>query len=299
MSQLVVVASQQKLVPRTCSSTRHPVTFRKRNLITPAHPPAAATQRTTLLSTSRRVLRCRASDSSAVPAGTPDSSAQQNNNLISSGGILVGVAYACLLGYVFLLAPGQVPEYDAYFLKKLCHLVDGPALNVVWKTLFTMMMGCAAVFARVIMPTATSGQKVPYWPFMIPSFGLVMYAIIPYFIFWQPQKQIPPPKELPDIQKIAWTVVDLGLLVVALLLWSKALLAGPAAWSEYFHLFWTSRLTHATSVDFLICTFTLPFFMYRDATIRGWDKRDQLVPILGALPVVGPAIYCLLRPKNY
>jgi len=54
---------------------------------------------------------------------------------------------------------------------------------------------------------------------------------------------------------------------------------------------------HATSIDFTLCTLLAPFWMSNDAEGRRWEQRGTLVPLLAVLPLVGPAIYLMLRPK--
>lgn len=41
-----------------------------------------------------------------------------------------------------------------------------------------------------------------------------------------------------------------------------------------------------------------PFWMLNDAEARGWEQRGTLLPVLSLIPVLGPAIYLLLRPKT-
>jgi hypothetical protein len=55
---------------------------------------------------------------------------------------------------------------------------------------------------------------------------------------------------------------------------------------------------HVTSLDFMTLTALAPFWMYNDAEQRQWAQRGQLLPLLSVLPVVGPALYLLLRPKT-
>lgn len=57
------------------------------------------------------------------------------------------------------------------------------------------------------------------------------------------------------------------------------------------------RFINVMSTDFLCLTALAPFWMSNDAQLRGWDKRDTLVPLLSVLPVVGPALYLCLRPR--
>jgi hypothetical protein len=53
----------------------------------------------------------------------------------------------------------------------------------------------------------------------------------------------------------------------------NALAAGSGAWLGYLQFFDESRLCHATSIDFMLCTLLMPFWMSNDAQRRNWDKR--------------------------
>jgi hypothetical protein len=55
---------------------------------------------------------------------------------------------------------------------------------------------------------------------------------------------------------------------------------------------------HVTTLDFMTLTALAPFWMQNDAEARKWGQREQLLPLLSVLPVVGPAVYLLLRPKT-
>lgn len=48
---------------------------------------------------------------------------------------------------------------------------------------------------------------------------------------------------------------------------------GGAAWYEFLRLFDSSRLVHATTIDFTICTLLAPFWMSNDAEGRKWEQR--------------------------
>jgi hypothetical protein len=90
-----------------------------------------------------------------------------------------------------------------------------------------------------------------------------------------------------------------GLLAGAAYWVWHALSAGGQEWLQYVRIFDESRLTHATSIDFALCTLLMPFWMGNDAQRRNWANRDTLVPLLSLLPLVGPALYLVLRPKTY
>jgi hypothetical protein len=55
-------------------------------------------------------------------------------------------------------------------------------------------------------------------------------------------------------------------------LW-QALSAGGGAWLQYLQLFDQSRLVHATSIDFVLLTLLMPFWMSVDAERRNAGQR--------------------------
>lgn len=82
-----------------------------------------------------------------------------------------------------------------------------------------------------------------------------------------------------------------GLLVYALT-------AGPSAWNVYAQYFDESKFIHIMSIDFTALVSFLAFFMCWDADKRDWDGRGYGVPVLAAIPILGPLVYLLLRPRS-
>lgn len=211
--------------------------------------------------------------------------------------------------YAFTLSPNQTPFRDTYYLKRLIGLEpfdpDIP-VNQVFTALFNVMGIYPAIYASVLVPAGRSSNKVPAWPFIVASFFFGAFALLPYFVVWQPPQspqKLPPPKEELEgwnklFMKGAETLVLPGLLLVGALYYStSALLAGGDEWAEFLKQFDESRFCHVTSLDFLTLTCLLPFWLSIDAQARDWDKRDQWLPLLSVIPVVGPALYLVLRPK--
>jgi uncharacterized membrane protein len=64
-----------------------------------------------------------------------------------------------------------------------------------------------------------------------------------------------------------------GLLAGSVYWLYHALSAGTDSWLYYLQLFDESRLVHATSVDFALCTLLMPFWLSNDASQRKWESR--------------------------
>lgn len=150
--------------------------------------------------------------------------------------------------------------------------------------------------------------QIPVWPFVSASFGLGVFALMAYLCVWQPieDEDISPPApvELEEgFGKFALKALESSWLPAVLLvggggLLSKALLSGVPMWNAYFQYYDESRFVHVMSLDFCALTALMPFFMGWDAEKRGWEDRERGVPILSCLPIVGPAVYLILRPKT-
>ncbi len=163
------------------------------------------------------------------------------------------------------------------------------------------------IFVALLIPSGRSGNKIPAWPFVTASFGLGMYALMPYFALWRaPSKTqtgpVPPGPEQQTGFQVGLKITESPITAVlmtgtAVWLWYNVFTADIYAWVEYSRLFRESRLVHATTLDFFLFTAFAPFWMYNDAAARDWKQRDVGVALLSLLPVLGPSVYLLLRPK--
>lgn len=156
-------------------------------------------------------------------------------------------------------------------------------------------------------PTSTTQpcMQVPLWPFVSGSFVAGVFGLFPYLIFWQPTAKTGVPDEddmSTGVGQFGLRLTETRLLPLFMLISTMALLysaffAGIPAWNAFFKLFDESRFVHVTSLDFCAVTALTPFFMYTDAEKREWGARDVGVPVLSLLPLVGPLLYLILRPK--
>ncbi|KAI8473704.1 MAG: hypothetical protein J3K34DRAFT_457213 [Monoraphidium minutum] len=249
-----------------------------------------------------RTVVCAAGGSGAGGAGD---GGFDSGNLISAALLAL---WAGLLGYVFVLAPNQTPTIDAFVVQKLVGLKqeDPFVVNSVFAALFNAMGLYPLIYAALLIPAARS-SKLPAWPFVATSVFMGAYALIPYMALWSPKdppEQLPPPKEELEgvgrlFMKGAETAVLPALLVAGAGFYvSQMATAGGDNWRAFLQLFDQSRLVHATTIDFMLCTLLAPFWMSNDAEGRNWEQRGTLLPVLSVLPLVGPALYLLLRPKT-
>ena len=232
--------------------------------------------------------------------------------VIEDNGILIGsvglfMLWGGLLSYALLLSPNQVPAFDSYLLRKFLNLEDdGVSINAVFTSLFYIMGLWPLMYTALLIPAAKT-KSVKVMPFVALSYGIGAFGLLPFMALWKPDgsvTELPPREEdMKGLQNsitrgmespiIAW-----GILAGTLFCLGSAAFADSQQWSDYFTLFWMSRFVHVTTVDFLTLSILAPFWMDNDARLRKWEGRDTaLLPLLSCLPVLGPAIYLVLRPK--
>ncbi|KAM7264585.1 hypothetical protein ACFE04_002268 [Oxalis oulophora] len=216
--------------------------------------------------------------------------------------IFLFLLWGALIYYVFNLSPNQTPSRDMYFLEKLLNLKgdDGFRMNQVLVSLWYIMGLWPLVYSMMMLPTARSSKSnVPVWPFLVSSFFGGAYALLPYFVFWTPP---PPPVDETELNKWPLNFLESKLtagvsLFAAVGLIVYAALASGADWKEFFQYFRESKFIHATCLDFTLLSAFAPFCVYNDMTARKWyDKGSWLLPV-SLVPVLGPALYLVLRPS--
>ncbi|KAM2108279.1 hypothetical protein ACFX1Q_025150 [Malus domestica] len=194
-----------------------------------------------------------------------------------------------LMFYMLTLSPNQTPISDMYFLKKFLNLKGDDAFRM-----------------NEVLVSICSRSKVPVWPFLILSCFGGPYALLPYFVLWRPP---PPPVDESELTRrplnflgsklTAWErnfslpislAAGLGLIV-------SAGLAAGADWKEYYQYFNESKFIHATSLDFTLLSAFAPFWVYSDMTARKWFDDGSWLLFLSLVPLVGPALYLVLRPS--
>ncbi|XVF31923.1 hypothetical protein REPUB_Repub17cG0037000 [Reevesia pubescens] len=232
--------------------------------------------------------------------GSPVNSGKEGRDWTTS--ILLFVLWGALMYYVFNLTPDQNPSRDMYFLKKLLNLKgdDGFRMNEVLVSLWYIMGLWPLVYSMLLLPTGRSSKNsIPTWPFLVFSCFGGAYALLPYFVLWSPP---PPPVEETELKKWPLNFLESKLTAgislaagVGLIIYAG--LANADVWGEFYQYFRESKFIHITSLDFTLLSAFAPFWVYNDMTARKWhDKGFWLLP-LSLVPLLGPALYLVLRPS--
>ncbi|XP_020979825.1 uncharacterized protein LOC107643741 isoform X3 [Arachis ipaensis] len=121
-----------------------------------------------------------------------------------------------ILGKLYLLLLGTTSlslSRDIYFLQKLLNLKghDGFRMNEVLVSLWYIMGLWPLAYSMLLLPTGRSSKsKVPIWPFLLLSCFGGAYALLPYFILWNP-----PAPSIEETELKSWPLIFLESKVTA------------------------------------------------------------------------------------
>ena len=220
---------------------------------------------------------------------------------------VLGLVWVGLIAYAFFVAPNFTPMRDQYTIEALVGL-SGDAVrdtNPVYRGIFNLMGVWPAIYAGLLIPSARSRSGLPAWPFVMGSFALGMFALLPYMALWEPVEPTgvnpgaPPVKaSLPAAVKAMegpWPWV--GAAALAAYQFYTIGTASPQEWNNFLHLLDESRLVHVTCIDFALFSLLAGYWTSHDAATREYEQVG-LATALGYVPVVGPLVYLLLRPTD-
>lgn len=194
-----------------------------------------------------------------------------------------------LVVYAFRLAPPEQPGT----LPLIQQLATGQweGINPAIIALFNLMGIWPLAYAGLALIDG-HGQKTPAWPFVIGSFGLGAFLLLPYLVLRQPNPTFAPPKSrLLAVVDARW--LGLSLLVASLGLLGYGIYAGD--WADFIAQWQTSRFIHVMSLDFCLLWLLVPSLLGDDMARRGLKNR-QLLALVSAIPLVGLTAYLTFRP---
>lgn len=202
---------------------------------------------------------------------------------------LLAIVWLGFVLYAFLLAPPSQPDTVELIQQLSTGQWDG--INPAIVALFNLMGIWPMAYACLALIDG-HGQKTPAWPFVVGSFGLGAFTLLPYLILRKPNPIFTPPKSrLLAIADSRW--VGLSLLVGSLVLMGYGIYAGD--WADFVSQWQTSRFIHVMSLDFCLLWLLVPSLLGDDMARRGF-KNTQVFMLVSAIPLVGLTAYLTLRP---
>lgn len=236
--------------------------------------------------------------------------------------LIFGSLWLGLIAYALLAAPADAPQT----LEQIIQLSTGQwqQLNPLVVALFNLMGIWPLVYAMLLLPDGQAqrdqGKSLRAWPFVVGSFGLGAFALLPYLALRSPparhgltapasdqpgtgasEGRVIVPEEMETSGKTLGIVPLLrrrGLPLLALL-GTAALLAyglSQGDWADFANQWRSSRFIHVMSLDFVLLTLLFPTLAQDDARCQG-IAHPQRVWATVLLPLLGAGLYLLGRPS--
>lgn len=200
-----------------------------------------------------------------------------------------GLLWLGFVLYAFLLAPPNQP--DTFSLIKALSTGQWQGINPLVVALFNLMGVWPMLYACLLLIDGR-GQRLPAWPFVIFSFGVGAFVVLPYLALRQPY----PTFEGQKTGLLKWVDsrwVGLLILVGVIALLAYGLIAGD--WNDFVNQWRTDRFIHVMCLDFCLLCLLFPSLLKDDMTRRGLTDH-RLFWVVSLLPLLGPAVYVALRP---
>lgn len=147
------------------------------------------------------------------------------------------------------------------------------------------------IYASLLFVDGCS-QKISAWPFVVGSFGLGAFVLLPYLALRQPnQAWVGHQNWILKFWNSRWLGGAIALGTIVLLAYGL----GAGDWSDFRQQWQTSRFIHVMSLDFCLLCGLFPSLLGDDMARRGLQDR-RIFWAVTLLPLVGSAFYLLLRP---
>ncbi|ARI75987.1 hypothetical protein [Halobacillus mangrovi] len=198
--------------------------------------------------------------------------------------IILAFVWAVFVLYTWTRAPLGGEGY----LQQLIEM-DNPDRLLL--AVFSLLGIYPVAFAILILKHDES--LLPAWPFVLGSFMLGAFSLIPYFFLSSTQKERSnrTPKWL--LRFFQSTILHLVLLLGSFSLIVHGIVNGN--YSTYTEAFTTSQFVHVMTIDFIVLTalslFVIGWDQWKNSNKRSWSW-------MGIVPVIGLIVYILLTRRK-
>lgn len=193
--------------------------------------------------------------------------------------------------YAFLFAPPS--QSDTVELIKNLSIGQWQDINPLIISLFNIM-GIWPLIYGCLLFFDGRGQKLPAWLFSTLSFGVGVFAILPYLGLRKPYPEFSGEKHL------LLNILDSRILGIFLTVGTSILLIyglKNGDWENFIQQWQNSRFINVMSLDFCLLCLLFPTLLEDDMSRRGMKKSPWYWVAL--VPLLGPLVYlCVRSPQQ-
>lgn len=212
-----------------------------------------------------------------------------DNNMIKTIGFLS--LWLGFILYAFFFAPPDKPET----LDLIINLSSGKweGINPYIISLFNIMGILPFIYASLLIIDGRNQQKIKAFPFVIGSFFLGAFALLPYFAFRESNSEFTGEKNL-LIKILDSRFFSIILAFGCLSLIFIAITKGD--WQDFIIQWQTSKFIHIMSLDFCFLCLLFPAIISDDLIRRKIDNKN-IFWLITFTPLIGTLLYLCFRPS--
>lgn len=204
--------------------------------------------------------------------------------------VFLGIIWLGWIIHAFMFAPQQeVADWDGIMAMMQMDTSQWDASIIA---LFNLMGVWPMIMAAILLIDGR-GQKIPAWPFLLGSCVLGNFILFPYLFL---RKSNP---RFDGNKTIGVRFADSKIFAIVIFLMANAmilfgLLQGNS--EAFMARFAVNNLVNVMTIDFLLFLFAFPYILGDDMLRRGLDDKKQFW-FYTLIPVLGPCLYLLVRPR--
>lgn len=193
------------------------------------------------------------------------------------------------ISYAFLLAPPNDPN-TSQLIERLINF-ELEEINPLIVAIFNLMGILPLMYAPLLLIDG-KGQKLPAWIFMVLSFGVGAFAVLPYLAFRKPE--LNHWEKTWSLKLLDFRLINISLVILFLVIFISGVIEGN--WNNFFMQWQNSRFIHVMSLDFCLLILLFPALLLDDLTRRKIDDSLFFKTIIW-IPLIGTFLYLCLRPS--
>lgn len=202
--------------------------------------------------------------------------------------IIFTLIWVSFLGYAFFIAPAASTDTLDLILDLSAGNWEG--INPWVISLFNLMGILPATYACLLLFDGR-GQKLPAWIFVLGSFGLGAFALLPYLALRESNTVWDGDKNR-LLKVLESPVTGLVLTFGAIALLGSGLMSGD--WGDFVMQWQTNQFIHVMSLDFCLLSLLFPTLVKDDSLRRG-IKNPEIFWVISFIPLFGALVYLCLR----
>ncbi len=196
---------------------------------------------------------------------------------------LLLIVWLAFIGYAIFFTP-DTGGSDPYLRSLVTLQSKEPSLMAMFSLLGLFPLAYACLLLR------SDDRRVPAWPFVIGSFALGAFALLPYFILTASGRLAEHRRSVRTVPSIRRSTEGAAthwiLLLVTVAVIAYGWIGGNRA--VYAEAFQTSSFVHTMTIDFVVLTLLSVYAISRDARV---NRQPAGIMWLGLIPVIGLLFY--------